>query len=131
MSDEAPNEERKEESLPELSASPAEWKFRMGGKEYCLRELYGTQRDRYMTASQENLKFDQKGNVVGLRSFDDHQVALIKLGLYEKDDSGTFTKMVPDAIIRSFPASTQKTLYDRLQKMCGLDPKADEATGNS
>jgi hypothetical protein len=115
--------EKKEEQLEDLAVTPQEWKFLLGGQPHMLKELYGTQRDRYMNSQQENMKFDGKGNVTGLKTFEDH--------LYKQDESGAYEKMVPAGVIRTFPASTQKRLYDWLLKASGLDVRAEEKAGNS
>ena len=91
-----------------------------------LRELTGTERDKYLSSMSSRMKYDAKGKPIGIKSFDGLQAALLERTLYDSDDN-----LVEKAVIQEYPSSTLQALYEASQKLSALDEKAEDDAKNA
>lgn len=87
-----------------------------------LREMSGKMRDDYLTGIAGKMRYNSQGKPAGLKSFQDLQAGLLSFCLYEGEE------LVPLKEIREFPASVQKTLFEKAQKMNALEKEDLEET---
>lgn len=88
---------------------------------YTLCEMVGAQRDKWLNNWSARVRTDRSGNVIGMKTFDDLQAALIAKCLY--DENG---ELVKQEVISRWPATAQKQLFELCQKMNGLDSDSEE-----
>lgn len=110
----------------ELAAELKKLPVKIGANEFELRELVGTQRDRYLNLSTARLRFE-KGRAVGINNFEGYQTELLALSLY--DSNG---KAVPETTLAGWPSTTLGTLYKKSRELSNLgqDDKEVEAAKN-
>jgi hypothetical protein len=89
-----------------------------------LREMNGTERDRFLNTSNRRLKTDSQGNAVGVSDFNGIYADLIAQCLYREG------ALVPKSEILNFPASLQADLHRICQEINSLGDKAREAAKN-
>ena len=94
-------------------------------KIYFLRELSGKARDEYLTSMTGRMKYDLKGNPIGLKNFDGLQSCLLKRSLY--DESGN---LVDEKTIQTFPSTAQNALFKKAQELSALDEASVAAAKN-
>ena len=85
-------------------------------KRYTLKELTGKERNKYLNKMSNRVKIGQDGKAMGIKNFDGFQSDLLKLSLF--DESG---EHVSEEDIEEFPSSTQQKLFEKAQKLSGLD----------
>lgn len=89
------------------------------GKNYVMRELNGTGRDKYIADSQGRITLDADRKVVGLPNMDGAEAFLISLVL-----SGPDGKPVAPDVIKDWPASVVTQLSTLAKEMSGLEAAA-------
>jgi len=112
-------------------------------KFYVLREVNGHSRDLYLNNLAGRLK--GKGEVTQVRDFKDMQANLLSRCIYKKvtaNKEDPPSKSTPDQLeemgeipvtieeLRTWPARIQSLIFDRAQKLSGLDTEAEEEAGN-
>lgn len=112
-------------------------------KFYVLREVNGQARDLYLNNLAGRLK--GSGDTSTVRDFRDMQANLLSRCLYKKvtvDKEDPPSKSTPEQLermeeipvsveeLRSWPARVQSLVFDRAQKLSGLDTEAEEEVGN-
>ena len=90
-------------------------------KKWKLKELSGTDRNKYLNKMASRVKLDRDGKASGIKSFDGFQADLLGLSLF--DEAGT---AITVAEIEGLPSSTQQDLFKRAQELSGLNLGADE-----
>ena len=90
-------------------------------KAYILREMSGRDRDAYLTKMGGKFKFNTKGKVIGVKSFDGLQAALLAKCLFDEDD-----KLVHIDKIQGFPTITQGKLFKEAQTLNALEDDEEE-----
>lgn len=96
-------------------------------KGYVIREMMGTDRDKWLNTMATRMKVDNKGNSLGVREFDGLQSSLISRCLY--NESGA---LVLIEVISRYPASVQKSLFSLCEELNSLGDvkKAEETAKN-
>lgn len=90
---------------------------------YKLVELDGAQRDQWLTAQAQKVKYSEKGTPAGVSSLMGIQASLLSLAVRDGANA-----RVPEAKIQLWPASVLNRLFELAQKMNGLDKAGmDEA----
>jgi hypothetical protein len=89
-------------------------------KPYKLLEMKGPELTIWTNFSAGRAKFVD-GEMVGFNPMESIQAKLISLCAY--DENG---KPVPEEVIRGWPATTQKGLFEDCQKLNGLDDDSRE-----
>ena len=112
-------------------------------KFYILREVNGQARDLYLNNLAGRLKGG--GDASHVKDFRDMQANLLSRCIYKKvtaDKEDPPSKSTPDQLekmeeipvtieeLRSWPARIQALIFDRAQKLSGLDTEAEEEAGN-
>ena len=92
---------------------------------YILREMNGKERDSHLTSIADRMKYDAKGNVKGLKSFDGLHAALLKRTLFKEDGTN-----VTEEVIQEFPASVVSKLFDKSQEINALDDDSAKEAKN-
>lgn len=95
-------------------------------RDLILRELDGVQRDDYLGFIGARLKMDSAGKAAGMSAFDRIQSSLLCKAVWDPAKSA----YVPEGEIRKWPSSLIQKLYDRVQKISGLDVEAETAAKN-
>lgn len=93
-------------------------------KQWTLRELSGSERNKYLNKMTNRVKVGP-GGATGIKSFDGFQSDLLCLCLVDEDG-----KPVSKEIIEDLPSKTQQVLFDKAQKLSGLDTKKEDDEGN-
>lgn len=88
-------------------------------KNYTLRELDGTQRDKFLNIMSETMKNGPDGRPVGLKTFENFQANLLTKSLFDESN-----QPVPVQVIQTWPTSALTTLFDMAQKISALAPDA-------
>jgi len=92
-----------------------------GDRDLVLKELIGTDRDKYMTKLVSRIRIDPKsGKAVGMKTFEGFQTELLKISLFENGE------LVSKEFIEELPASTQQVLFEKAQKLSGLDAVVED-----
>ena len=91
-------------------------------KTWTLRELDGTQRNKYLNKMTNRVKIGPNGRAVGIKTFDGFQSDLLRACLF--DESG---EPVSVEDIEQLPSSTQMALFERAQQLSGLNTSEEEA----
>ena len=92
-----------------------------GDRDLVLKELSGTDRDKYMTKLVSRIRIDSKsGRAVGMKTFEGFQTELLKISLFENGE------LVSKEFIEELPASTQQVLFEKAQKLSGLDAVVED-----
>lgn len=94
---------------------------------YLLKEMDGLTRDGYMKNLRDYMDVDEKGNVIGIKQFEGHQVALLSRCLFQKDGKTP----VPETVIQSFSARVINSLFTSAQKLNGLLDQENQAKNDS
>lgn len=92
---------------------------------YTVRELSGAERDKFLSAMSAKLRYNDKGEAVGMKNYDGVESHLVALALMDSEG-----KPVPQNTIKDFPASTQKGIFEIAQRLSGLDKDSAEAAKN-
>jgi len=95
--------------------------------EYILREMSGAERDSYMDAQKSRLIIGSSGTVTGVRSFNGLQAMLLARCLYTASDN----KLVDSKTIQGWKSSVQNALFERANKINGLDKNAEKRAKNA
>lgn len=90
-------------------------------KKWTLRELDGTERNKYLNKMTSRVKISRDGKAVGIKSFDGFQADLLKVSLFDENDEPISVEE-----IEGLPSSTQQTLFEKAQELSGLDTDAGE-----
>lgn len=91
--------------------------------DFWLLEMVGSQRDHYLSGQATKLKFNDKGQPVGVTDVNGSQTGLIAKCLY-KDEKGK--EPVPEKEIVQFPGEAIDTLFVACRKLNALDKKSEE-----
>ncbi len=94
-------------------------------KNYVLKELNGTERDKFLNNMSARMRTDPSGKPTGLKTFDGLQSYLISRSLFDEEG-----KLVSEKEINSWPARVQAALFTEAQKLSGLDQGAEETVKN-
>jgi hypothetical protein len=102
------------------------FKFRIKQKDgafkyYELREMGGTALDTWTAYQASLIQVDRKGNRRPKENMDGFHAQLICLCCYDENGSP-----VPFNVVRNWKGPIQADLFDRCQKMNGLDDEAEE-----
>jgi len=84
-------------------------------KKYLLRELDGAKRNNYLNKMTSRVIM-KDGKAVGMKSFEGFQSDLLKLSLFDEDG-----KPVSEEEIEGMPSRTQEKLFEKAEKISGLD----------
>ena len=98
-----------------------------GEKTWTLRELDGTQRNKYLNKMTSRVKMGAGGKAVGIKSFDGFQADLLKMCLFDENEEAV---SIED--IEALPSSTQQEIFKKAQQLCGLEDdkeKSEEKNG--
>ena len=91
-------------------------------KDYELREMISSVRDKYLNTIKSRMLFNPKtGNPQGVKNFEGMQADLLARCLYDSDGNA-----VPLNTIQEWPASKVTTLFEAAQKLNGLNLKKEE-----
>lgn len=92
---------------------------------YALRELDGTERDRYLNLLAARTKVGKDGKPQGIKDFKDLQADLVSKSLL--DDNG---ENVPTNMIQKWPVSVQAKLFKMAQKLSALEDESEKEAKN-
>jgi hypothetical protein len=107
----------------ELDVWPFRIKLRNGTyKHYELRQMGGLALDTWTAYQAGLVRVDKKGNRTPKENMDGFHANLICLCCYDKDTG----ELVPANVIRGWKGPIQSDLFDRCQKMNGLDDEAED-----
>lgn len=114
---------KEEEFVLNLIQAEEPVKIRVDGeiRTYVLREMIGQTRDEYMNGMSKRVKVSPDGKVIGISEYVDVQASLITRCLFTDQN-----RPVDIKTIRGWPASAQKYLFDKCQKLNALDDNAEE-----
>ena len=90
-----------------------------------LRELLGKERNKYLDKMTNRAKVSTDGKVIGIKNFDGFQADLLKDSLFHENE-----ELFSIEEIEALPASTQQKLFERSQKLSGLDQDASDTEKN-
>lgn len=90
-------------------------------KVYTLKEMSGLERDQWMNKMSKSFKLGADGKSTGIADYTGIHYILISRCLYDDTD-----KLISEQIISQWPASAQKILFDKCQKLNGLGEDAEE-----
>ena len=97
------------------------------GKEvkYYLKELTGSERDDYMTAMGDKVRYNKKGEFLGMKSFEGLNSSLLCRTLFytESDEEVGVTTL------QNMPAQVLAELFEISQVMSGLKREATDEAG--
>ena len=93
-------------------------------KRLVLRELDGAERNRYLNKMRNRVQI-QNGKATGIKSFDGFQADLLTMSLFSEDG----VALLPEEI-DALPSSTQQTLFEKAQRMSGLDREISDDSKN-
>jgi len=93
-------------------------------EKWILRELTGKERNTYLDKMTNRAKVSKDGKVIGIKNFDGFQADLLEISLFANGES------VTKDCIESMPASAQQELFERSQKLSGLDQNASDTEKN-
>lgn len=107
-----------------LSLERAEVDVKLKGKDgvghdWLLRELSGSERNRYLNKMKTRIKVGANG-ATSIKSFDGFQSDLLHLCLLDEEG-----ERVAKDVIEGLPSSSQLALFNRAQKISGLDNEED------
>lgn len=94
--------------------------------EYKIKEMTGTDRDKYLNSMSGKMKTDSTGKATGVRDFTGIMTSLIARCLF--DEIG---KPVSDSFISSWPSSAQKKVFERCQAINGLGDEKNVETAKN
>ncbi len=94
-------------------------------KPYTLKELLGTERDGYVGRLSKNMKYDSKGNALGLRDFTAMHSKLLAITLFDENDEAVDIKT-----LQTWPGRTLSTLYKASNELSGLNDEGAEEIKN-
>lgn len=115
---------KEDNEVLELSLKLKDKKVKLDGADYILQEMTGAQRDAYSQSQNERFVMGADGKVASIKSWEGMQSSLLALCLCVVKENKPVP--VPEDVIQTWPASTQKALFDAAQKLNGLDLKPDE-----
>ena len=92
---------------------------------YSVNEMTGLERDAYLTAFNSKMRMSPDGRST-MTDFKNIQALLLSKTIRDEDTN----KLVEIKVIETWPARTQKALFDIAQKLSGLDAKAEETAKN-
>lgn len=95
-------------------------------RKYVLREMLGRDRDAYLTQMSKKMKFNDKGKVCGISSFDGLNAQLLSRCLYDENDEAVDIETIQD-----LPSRVQSDLFKTAQKMNALDEEGKEEVKNA
>ncbi len=93
---------------------------------YTLKEMSGFERDQWMNRMSKSLKVGADGKSSGVSDYTGIHYSLIARCLYDASD-----KLVSEDIIRNWPASAQKVLFDKCQALNGLNDDTEGTEGKA
>jgi hypothetical protein len=91
---------------------------------WLLRELSGSERNKYLNRMTSRVKVGAGGSTT-IKSFDGFQSDLLHLCLLDGDG-----ERVSKEIIEDLPSSTQLAIFNKAQKISGLDADKEGDEGN-
>lgn len=117
------DEEKKDtDDVLEITLSRKEIRLTIDRKPYKLVEMMSNERDKYLSEVASRMRADIHGNST-VRNFDGMFALLIAKCLID-EESG---KLVPQKYIETeFPATAQKVLFEKCQKLNGLSKEDAE-----
>jgi hypothetical protein len=89
-------------------------------KRWLLRELDGSERNRYLNKMKDRVKVNKDGKGVGIKSFDGFQSALLTISLFDEHGEN-----VTKDVIEGLPSKTQHQLFKKAQEISGLSDEED------
>jgi len=89
-------------------------------KKYLLKELSGSDRNRYLNKMKNRVTTDKNGNVK-INTFDGMQSDLLTVSLF--NEAG---ESVSKDEIEMLPSNTQQKLFEKAQELSGLNSEASE-----
>ncbi len=96
--------------------------------EYVLREFDGESREEHLTAVGNRTILNNKGDVVGMKTFKGVESGIIARCLFLKTADGL--KPAPLKEILSFPSHIQVVLADKAREICGLNEEQEDKAKN-
>lgn len=116
-----PEPEQNLEFELELQSKPVKLKNKGVVTGYTLKELNGTDRDKYISLMSSKVLFSKESSKpIGLKNYDGVDLKLIHLSLY--DASGA---RVSEAVIGSWPGKVVSSLAAAAMKLSGLENKTE------
>jgi len=92
--------------------------------EYKIVEMSGEQLETYFSSVQDKVIM-KEGQIVGMKSFKGVYTSLLRHTIM--DDEG---KLVALDVLKTWPSSVQKGLFDIAQKLNGLDTEVEDTAKN-
>ena len=92
---------------------------------YSLVELSGKDRDDYLNAMATKMKYNAKGEPIGIKTFKGLQASLLCLCLEDPNNA-----KVTQVDLEKYPASVVNELFKAAQKLNALDEEGQEEAKN-
>jgi len=92
---------------------------------YHLVELTGKERDKYLDGMSGKMKYNPKGEPIGLKTFKGLQSSLLCLCLEDANE-----KKVKESDLEKYPASVVNDLFKAAQKLNALDEEGQKEAKN-
>ena len=89
------------------------------GKSYILRELDGRQKGKYLNKMGSRIVLNNKGEVSSFKDYAGLESTLLELCFYDEEN-----KLVPSAVMDTWPSTILTTLFDEAQILSGLNEEA-------
>jgi len=121
MSNDIWDEEKEGDDILVVSLTLQEKPVKIDGQTWKVKEMMGTQRDKWMKSMSLRMRTDAAGKVSGLKEYDGLHTSLICLCLHDPDGN-----LVKSDVADKWPASAQTKLFDLCQKVNGLGEAAEE-----
>lgn len=109
-----------------ITATPVSIETDSGVEEFELREMKSVERDRYLDSVRSRVKYNAKGEPMGLKSFEGMHADLVSRCLFRKDGS-----LVDIKELQEWPCSIVTDIFNAAQKLNRLneDAEAQEKNG--
>lgn len=108
--------------------APIAVKYRIGGKQYVLREASADAAVQYRNAITRASRLTEDGKVATVEGLHDAEPLLVSLCLYQAKEDGTDTNVrVPIDTIRKWTNRIQRTLFDKIMEISDLNEQSEEA----
>ncbi len=97
------------------------------GKEtvYYLKELTGASRDAYMNTMGDKVRYNKKGEFIGMKDYEGLNASLLCKTLFVKESN----ENVGTTTLQAMPAQVLASLFELSQEMSGLAVEAVEEAG--
>ncbi len=98
-----------------------------GGERVCfIREMDGRNRDAFTSRNSARFIVNDKGVIVGMKSYDGQYALLLSLCMFDEED-----KLLDIKEIQTFPSSVQQELHDIAQKLNWINLDGEEKAKNA